>query len=123
MCTPPRKPKLLVSMDLVEVEISALLGLDMFDRESITPCTVSNRLIKRLPVEKNGGEFKIFDQWYTTLRRSLSGLLYAEMSFPHSIYFTRTQVSKIHRQFFHPSAAKLFKLIQIARPEHDTLNT
>lgn len=93
LCTPPRKHRLILWMNVVEVDIAALLGLEMFDRESLTPCTVSNRLIKRVPMEKNGGEVIFVDQWYTTLRSSLSCHMYAGMNFPPSIYFTRTQLS------------------------------
>eukprot|EP00171_Calliarthron_tuberculosum_P000669 IDg669t1 len=39
------------------------------------------------------------------------------------VHFTRTQLHKLHRQFFHPSADKLFKLLEKARPEHTTKET
>ena len=48
------------------------------------------------------------------------------MYFPPKIYFTRAQLWKLHRQFFHPSAQKLFNLLRRTRPEEatpETLNT
>lgn len=46
--TTPGVPPILVKMDIVHADIPALLGLDVFDKESITPCVVSNRLRKRV---------------------------------------------------------------------------
>lgn len=54
--TPPVVHKVPVSMDVIDANIPALLGLDVFDSESLTPCTVSDRLINRVPVERCGGK-------------------------------------------------------------------
>lgn len=40
------------------------------------------------------------------------------MSLVDREFFTRKQLQKVHRQFAHPLAEKLHKLIKIARPEH-----
>ena len=38
-------------------------------------------------------------------------------------FFTRAQLHKLQRQFFHPSAIRLFNLLKRARPEHATPET
>ena len=39
------------------------------------------------------------------------------MSFPHFLFYTTTQLEKMHRQFAHPSASKLFNLLKRAGTE------
>lgn len=79
------------------------------------------RLIKRVQVKMGGGDVICVDNWFRNLRMSQSGHLYAEMHFRPSMYFTRTQLSRVHPQFFHLSAAELFKLIERDLPEYDTM--
>lgn len=45
------------------------------------------------------------------------------MGFDHSSHFTRAQLTKMHRQFFHPSSEKLFKLLKRAQPGDATPET
>ena len=45
------------------------------------------------------------------------------MQFPVRAYFTRTQLNYLHKQFFHPSATKLYNLLKKARPEEVTPET
>ena len=42
---------------------------------------------------------------------------------PHPVYFTTSQLQKLHRQFVHPSADKLYKLLKKARPKETDPNT
>ena len=49
--------------------------------------------------------------------------MYVEVNLASPQYFTRTQLSRLHRQFSHPSAKKLFDLIQKARPDEVTPET
>lgn len=46
LLTPPRVPSAMLSIDIVDVDIPALLGMDVLDKESLTPCTGSNHLAK-----------------------------------------------------------------------------
>lgn len=121
--TPVGQPIIFVEMDVVTANIPALLGMDIMDKESLTPCTVSNRLIKRVPIGKAKGEIEYCDQWHVPLTRSASTHLYAQMDFGVQIFFSKAQLLKIHRHFNHPSANKLFNLIKKARPEHATNET
>lgn len=120
--TPAGIPNIPVEVDIVEADIPALLGLDVLDEESLTPCTVSNRLIKRMPI-KRADETIYMDLWYTPMQRSHSKHLYVPLRFPTSSYFTKAQLSKLHRQFFHPSSSKLFNLIKRVSPNDATPET
>ena len=57
------------------------------------------------------------------LFRSRNNHVYAEMDCSTSVMFTRSQLAKLHKQFFHPSAHKLFNLLRRARPEEATPET
>ena len=105
-------------MDVVDANIPALLGLDAMDENSLTPCLVTNTLVKR--VAKQG---KTTDLWSIKLNRAQSNHLFAPLRLPNVTRFSRVQLGKLHRQFFHPSPEKLFNLIKKARPEHATPET
>lgn len=114
-----------VELDVVSADIPPLLGMDVLDRESITPCTVSNRLIKRILISKKDTEEddQYLDLWSVPLTRSRSQHLFARMDYHSSIYFTRTQLHRLHQQFYHPSAEKLYNLVKKSRPEDTTPET
>lgn len=116
--TPRHVKAIPVELDVVTANVPALLGLDAMDGHCLTPCTVSNTLVKR--VVKNG---KPVDLWSVKLIRAHSQHLYAPLQLPNITNFTRVQLQKLHRQFFHPSPDKLFNLIKKARPEHATTET
>lgn len=123
LLTPPGIPAIFVEMNVVQADIPAFLGMDVLDRESVTPCTVSNRLVKRTVMKRKEGTPLYFDEWSIPLSRSKSGHLYAEMHFPPSMYFTRSQLLKLNSNFCHPSSQKLFNLLRRARPEEATPET
>ena len=109
-----------VVLDIVDADIPALLGLDVLDKESLVADTVTNLLTKRTLLRLQNGQHRYRDEWSIPLLRSRSRHVYAEMDFTPSTFFTRAQLTKIHRQFFHPSAEKLFKLLHRARPDEAT---
>ena len=111
LATPPGKPTIFVEVDVVKADIPALLGLDVLDREFLMADTVANRLTKRGVAQDNGSCF-YFDEWHVTLLRSKSGHVYVEMDCSTSMMFTKSQLTKLHKQFFHPSAEKLFNLLK-----------
>ena len=49
--------------------------------------------------------------------------MFVDMSCPRSVNFTRAQLEKLHKNFFHPSVEKLFNLIKRARPDEATQET
>lgn len=123
LATPPGVPRVFVEMEIVNADIPALLGMDIMDKESLTPCTVSNRLIKRIIISRSNEREKFFDEWSIPMRRSRSNHFYADMNISTSMFFTRTQLSHLHKQFFHPSAQKLFNLLKRVRPNEVTTET
>lgn len=111
---------LYVEMYVVAADIAALLGMDFLNKESLTPCTYSNRLIKRMPHTTPDGHTVFVDEWFVPLILSPSNHLHAQMSFRTNVFFTRTQLTRLHRQFSHPSAHKPYNLFKRSRPENAT---
>lgn len=56
--TPAGVPSIPVIMDVIADDISAVLGIDLLDREFLTPDTVANRLTKQIVVEDKDGFFR-----------------------------------------------------------------
>ena len=114
--TPPGVTPVPVVMDVVQADIPPLLGIDILDKESLIADTVSNRLQKRTFFNGQKGEKEYMDAWSVPLCRAESGHVYADMDWSNSVFFSRAQLAKLHRQFFHPSATKIFNLLRRARP-------
>jgi hypothetical protein len=98
-----------IEMDVVKADVPMLIGLEVLDRESLIPDNVENKLRSK----ENG--------WNLPITRK-HGHLYLEWDFPE-ILFSKEQIQKLHLQFYHPSADKLFRLIQRAKPEEATSET
>ena len=110
-------------LDVISADIPALLGMDVMDENSLTPCTVSNRFIKRTVVDhQNSSQSYVMDGWSVPLKR-YEGHLYAQMSLPVLTFFSTAQLQKLHRHLFHPSSEKLYKLLKKARLEDTTPET
>jgi Reverse transcriptase (RNA-dependent DNA polymerase) len=92
-----------LQVDVVDADIPLLLGLDFMDNMNVTANTLTNRLESRegwsLPLTRHGGH------------------VYLEWEQLHATMFSSEQLRKLHRQFFHPSADKLYNLLKRARPE------
>lgn len=110
--TPSGIPKVMIELDIVDADIPALLGMDVLDKESLTPCTITNRLIHKAKGTTMDGKDIIIDSWSVPLIRSPSNHLYAEMESVTPLFFTRSQLVRLHRQFFHSSAQKLFNVMK-----------
>lgn len=97
--TPPGIPTIQVSLDVVSTDVPALLGRDVMDENSLTPCTVSNRLVKRTVVDhKNPSQSYTMNEWSVPLKR-YEGHLYAQVSIPVLTFFSKPQLLKLHRHF------------------------
>lgn len=112
--TCPGVSKIFVELDIVDADIPALLGMDDLDNESLTPCTFSNRLIKRSVRMAQDWKERFVDEWSVPVVRSSSNHLYVEMNLSTETYFTRTQLYRLHWQFFNPSSEKLVNLLKRA---------
>lgn len=102
-----------VLMDIVPVDIPALMGLDVLDSESLYADNVTNRLVHRFVLSSPGQAVRFQDVWHVPLLR-YDGHLYAQMEFPTHTFYTSQQFRKFHKQFAHPSAAKLYNLLKRA---------
>ena len=107
LATPPGRCPIKVTMDVVPTDIPPLLVMDVLDRESLIADTVANRLTKLSACENENGTYFYYDEWHVPLFRSSSNHVYVEMYMTTAIMFTKIQLAKLHRQFFHPSAEKL----------------
>ena len=98
-----------IEMDVVQADVPMLIGLEVLDRERLIPDNVANKLRS------------LEDGWSLPITRKY-GHLYVEWDFP-KIWFSKEQIRKLHLQFYHPSADKLFRLIQRAKPGEATSET
>lgn len=79
--TPTGVPTIMVELDVVEADIPALLGIYILDKESLSVCTVLNRLVKKLRhISKDGKEIYI-DEWFITVYRSVAIKFLLKLSF------------------------------------------
>ena len=62
------------------------------------------------------------DEWSMPLH-GVDSHLYAKMSIPSQIFYTSAQLRKLHRQFCHPLAEKLYNLLKTAGVEAVTPKT
>jgi len=112
-----------VDIDVVVADIPPLLGLDVIDRERLTPDVAFNSLAKRRREERTNDTPIFIEEWSVPMWRAASRHSYVALSISrptHPTLFTRTQLQKLHRQFFHPSAEKLYNLLKRSRPEATT---
>ena len=100
-------------MDIVSVDVPALLGLDVLDGEGLYADNVTNRLVHRQVISRPGELLFYKDRWSVPLVRHDNHLC-AKMRFPRSTFYTTAQLQKMHRQFAHPSAGKLYSLLKQA---------
>lgn len=119
--TPPGVPTIQVLFGVISADVPDMMGMYVLDQHSLTPYTVSSRLIKTIIVEHGDNSYAIYD-WHVHLTRS-DGHLNARYSVPALKMFTTQQLTKLHRQFFHPSSEKRYNLLRKVRPEDTTPET
>jgi Zinc knuckle len=87
-----------LNIDVVRANVPFLIGLDVLDANDLTADTVSNKL--RCP---KGG-------WETPHVRKI-GNVYLELSYEGNILFSKSELTKMHRGFYHPSSENLLNLL------------
>jgi transposase InsO family protein len=109
---PTPKQPIIHDVDVIDLEIPLLLGLDFFDEYSLNPLSVQNNL------------WSMEGHWVLPITRKYGHLYLCWNPHPSlSTHYTRAQLHHLHRHFFHPSAGKLLNLLQRAHPEHLTPDT
>lgn len=99
----PSKGYLPIVADIVDADIPLLIGLDFLDREQLLADNISNKLISR------------HDNWEIPIIRR-NGHLFVTWNLK-TILFTKSELFKLHRNFFHPSSKKLFNVLKRAFPD------
>jgi hypothetical protein len=97
-------------VDVVNVDIPLLLGLDFLDKHHLNPLCVQNQL------------WCVTEQWSIPIVRK-NGHLHLRWNPTSFINFSRSQLDRLHKHFFHPSAGKLWNLLNIAYPSSMCSNT
>lgn len=100
------------AVDVVNIDVPLLLGLDILDRHRLQVLTLTNEiehipvgsgLYWRLPCVRHSGHIHLCFQPPTPAQR---------------ILYTESQIRRLHRHLHHPSARKLFDLLRRADPEN-----
>lgn len=123
LATPYGKVTIPVTLDVVPADIPALLDMDVLDGEFLIADIVANRLTKRVKYRDKTGSLAYYDEWQVPLFRSKGNHVYAETYCPTNVLFTRSQLHKLQRQFFHPYREKLFNLLRRSKPEETSPET
>ena len=101
LATPPMVLDIPVLMDIILVDVPALLGLDILDSVELYADNVTNRLFHRHIVSSHNSTLQYVNKFHVPL--SLHGNhLYSAMSFSNFLFYTTTQLEKMYRQFAHP---------------------
>jgi hypothetical protein len=99
-----------LNVDVVRANVPLLIGLDVLDANDLTADTMSNKL--RFP---KGG-------WETPLVRKI-GHVYLKWSYEGNILFSKSELTKMHRGFYHPSGDNLLNILKRARPDDTNQET
>ena len=97
------------TVDVVEPDVPLLIGIDVLDKHSLVADNVKNVLEDRT----NG--------WTLPIIRK-QGHMYITWN-SRTIMFTRNELQRIHKHFWHPSASKLFNLLKRTHPEDTSSET
>jgi hypothetical protein len=97
-------------VDVINLDVPLLLGLEFLDTYSLNALSVQNHLCS------------VKDHWVLPITRK-HGHLYLSWAPEYSGYYTRAQLGRLHRHFFHPSPGKLFNLLRKAGQETLTPDT
>jgi len=109
----PNKQFIQASVNVVDTQIPFLVGLDMLDEFGIMVDNVDNVLHCKK------------ENWKAPLVRKFGHIFYEWDCLPgkHVILYTERELVKLHRNFFHPSATKLFEILKKANPTETKTET
>jgi hypothetical protein len=98
--------------EVVDLDIPLMLGLEFLEKHKLNPLSVHNKL------------WSVDGNWTMPIVRK-NGHLYLCWDNTHVVNYSRTKLDRLHRRFFHPSAGKLWNLLNSAYPDamcSDTLS-
>lgn len=96
------KTKHIRSNVFLDAYIPALPGMDLLDGESLTPSTLSKWLVKRIKEHRDKYEVEYIDVWSVPLHRAQIPHIYANIDLSTKTFFNRTDIVRLHCQFYHP---------------------
>ena len=99
--TPESTLDIPVILDVVDVEIPPLQGLDILDRNNLFVNNVINHLLNRIVTNKHPPRFE--DIWKIKLTRK-DDHLYVLLCTTIHLFITMAKLRKLHKQFAHPSS-------------------
>lgn len=112
-----------VNSNVVDVDISALLGLNVLDKHETLPDITMNGLVKKsFFSEHNNVPSYAMDDFYKPINRN-DNHVYVRMKDPLNVLYTRSQLGRIDRNFFHSSTDKLFNLTRRANLDEEIPRT
>ena len=99
-----------IQADVVKADVPFLFGLDAMDSCRVQVLSVQNAL-EHIPAGNSIG-------WRVPLVRKDGHILlsFLPVSVTHAVHYSRTQLHRLHRSLYHPSAAKLYELLRRADP-------
>lgn len=102
-----------------------MIGLDVLDSHHFTVDTAFNLLAKRTRLINDDRSTIYIYEWTVPIQRGSSKHVYDRIGDRTvvDIFFTRSQLVRLHRHFFHPSVDKLFNMLRKALPEQATPET
>jgi len=99
-----------IRTDIIPQDIPLLIGLDSLDKIKWNFLTVENSL-QSVP-----------EGWNIPLSRKL-GHIYMTWKIQFKNFFSKAQLTRIHKHMFHPSSKKLYEFLNKASPEQMTTET
>lgn len=78
--TPSPARTIHVTLEVVTAHVTELLGMDTMDKETLSPCTVTNSLVKWVREDDNNGQR--IDLWSIEQKMYMSNHLYARICTP-----------------------------------------
>lgn len=97
-----------MELDVVDIDIPLLIGLDMLDKFKLVVDNVDNILRCKEP------------RWSVTIVRKFGHLYY---EWPYEVMYTIPELKKIHRHFYHPQPQRLFNVLKQAKDPWHACNT
>ena len=106
--------------NVVDVNIRTLLGLDALDGNNLLIDNVTGHLWNRVIMSKQ--PLRYDDMREVKLIRKVHHL-YVPLKAPLQFFYTTAQLRKLHTQFAHPSAIRLYDLLKTSRMKAATPKT
>lgn len=93
LATPDGFKPIIVSFDIVQADVPAIIGMDVLDRENLVADTVYNRLASRKSFAIGNNIMIYVYDWLISLTRSASKHVYVPIDRGNRFYFSLSHIS------------------------------